>query len=311
MPLVSSPPSAPPTPQEELFARFSAQIDLPAYLGQRGYQVVAGSNNPTYVAMADSGSKQILFLSRTSAQGGWTYQNSGDPRDRGSIVNYLERHESLSRTAALEKIIACADPRRRDVPEAESYRGYLRQKPQALCDAEAKHDRANRERADALKELSRVGIKPSTLPEWRLGSLQGGSAAVARILEEPSDLWASRYKPTDKMLVIAERPIDALSYGQTKGQEHACFLAVGRELTPTRKRQLAHLLADLPQGMNVVLAFGRDQGGRQLAGEVQALAPLIKMDRAPPELGPRWNDHLQLENRHARSLPRDGMSLLR
>ncbi|MEO8211691.1 MAG: hypothetical protein ABI560_00775, partial [Myxococcales bacterium] len=41
------------TPQHELLARFSAQIDLPAYLVQRGYQVVDGSRNPTYIAMAD------------------------------------------------------------------------------------------------------------------------------------------------------------------------------------------------------------------------------------------------------------------
>jgi Toprim-like len=300
-----------PIPQEELLARFSAQIDLPAYLGQRGYEVVAGSTNPTYVAMANNRSKEILFLRKDPEPGGWSYRNANDPRDRGSIVEYLDRHESLSRAEGLERIIACVDPRRRDVPQAESYRAYLHEKPQALRDAEAKHDRANRDRSDALKELARVGIQPSTLPEWRLGSWQGGPSAVARILEEPSHLWASRYKPTDKTLIIAERPIDAISYGQTRREENACYLAIGGELTPTRKRQLAHLLADLPSGMSVVLAFGRDQAGRQLANDLQGLAPLIKMDRAQPDFGSRWNDQLQLENRHARSLQRGGLGLQR
>lgn len=300
-----------PTPQDDLLARFSKQIDLPAYLGQLGYEIAAGSHNPTYVAMADKGSKEILFLRKAPDQGGWVYQNANDPRDHGSIVEYLDRHERLSRAAGLERIIACVDPRRRDVPEAVNYRAYLHEKPQALRDAEARHDRANRDRSDALKELARVGIQPSTLPEWRLGSWQGGSAAVAQILDEPSHLWTSRYKPTDTKLIIAERPIDALSYGQTRREEHACYLAVGGELTPTRKKQLAHLLADLPPGMSVVLAFGRDRAGRQLANELQSLAPLIRMDRAAPDLGSRWNDQLQLEGRHARSLQRGSVGLQR
>lgn len=299
------------TPQHELLARFSTQIDLPAYLVQRGYQVVDGSRNPTYIAMADKESKEILFLRKAQGEGGWAYQNAADPRDRGSVIDYLERHEALSRAAGLERIIACLDPHRRDVPEAVAYRVCLHEKSQVLRAAEARHDTANRDRSDALKELARVGIQPSTLPEWRLGSLQGGPTAVARILGEPSDLWASRYRPTDKQLIIAERPIDALSYGQTRRHDHACYLAVGSELTPTRKRQLAHLLADLPAGVAVVLAFGRDQTGRQLANDLQSLAPLIKMDRAQPELGARWNDQLQLENRHARSLQRGGLGLQR
>lgn len=295
------------TPQDELLARFSKEVDLPAYLGQRGYEVVSDAKNAAYIAMAHKPSGRILLVARDADGRGWTYKDATDPRDRGSVADYLERHERLSRPAALERVVACLDPRRRDVPEAVAYRAHLHDKPGALVEAESRHALAVRERAEALKALARVGIRTATMPEWRVGALEGGAIAVDKILSEPTEIWASRYKPTDKKLIIAERPIDALSYGQSKGERDACYLAVGGELTPRRKTQIAHLLADLPQGMSIVIACGRDHAGRQLAGELQRLAPQIKMERAQPEFGARWNDQVQLESRHARSL--EGRSL--
>ena len=106
------------TPQDELLARFSVQIDLPAYLGQRGYQVVDGSRNPTYIAMADKESKEILFL-RKIPGGSASIRTPRDPRDRGSVIDYLERHESDVTNRGSE----ASSPRyrptsARDVPEA-------------------------------------------------------------------------------------------------------------------------------------------------------------------------------------------------
>jgi hypothetical protein len=252
--------------------------------------------------MAHKASGQILLVAKEADGRSWTNKSATYPRDRGSVADYLERHERLSRSAALERVVACLDPRRRDVPEAAAYRAHLHDKPRALVEAESRHDLAVRERAEALKALERVGIRTAAMPEWRFGSLAGGAPAVDKILSEPAEIWASRYKPTDKKLIIVERPIDALSYGQSKGERDACYLAVGGELTPTRRTQLAHLLADLPAGMSVVIACGRDGIGRELASQIEKLAPQIKMERAQPEFGARWNDQVQLEGRHARSL---------
>lgn len=293
-----------PTQEDELLARFSKSIDLPAYLGQRGYEVVPDTKNPSYLAMADKSSGQILLIAKQPEAGGWAYKSAVDPRDRGSVADYIVRHERLTRSAALERLIACLDPRRRDVAEAVGYRACLQNKPDLLRAAEARHAAALGERAEALKALARVGLQPATTPEWRVGSLHGSPEAVERLLREPPDLWASRYRPTDKQLIIAERPIDALSCAQSRHEENACYLAVGGELTPSRKTQIAHLLAELPAGVTVVLAFGRDERGRQLAAELQGLAPDIKMSRTQPEFGGRWNDQLQLEARHSRSLDR-------
>ena len=70
------------TPQDELLARFSKEIDLPAYLVQRGYEVVADAKNAAYIAMAQKSSGQILLIAREADRRGWTYKSATDPRDR-------------------------------------------------------------------------------------------------------------------------------------------------------------------------------------------------------------------------------------
>src|SRR6266540_4600298 len=52
------------TPQEELLARFSKEVDLPAYLGQRGFEVVPDAKNAAYIAMAHKASGQILLVAK-------------------------------------------------------------------------------------------------------------------------------------------------------------------------------------------------------------------------------------------------------
>jgi hypothetical protein len=78
----------------------------------------------------------------------------------------------------------------------------------------------------------------------------------------------------------------------------------GSQPEPDTLRKIAHVLAELPPGMTVVLAFGRDERGRELAEQVRQLAPALRMEREGPQLGARWGDQMQLQQRHARSLTR-------
>src|SRR5258708_34126539 len=106
--------------------------------------------------MEERASGQILLVAREAEGRGWIYKSATDPRDRGSIADYLQRHERLSRADALERVIACVDSRRRDVPEAVGYQAYLRDKPKALTDAESRHDLAARHRARAVRAPERA-----------------------------------------------------------------------------------------------------------------------------------------------------------
>src|SRR5207245_92370 len=114
------------------------------------------------------------------------------------------------------------------------------------------------------------------------------------------------YRATDRQVVLVERPIDAIAYERSHGNQQACYIYTGDNPSGDSKRKIAHLLADLPDGMKVVVALGRDRRGDELASQLTKLAAALQMQRQKPQLGSRWADQMQMEHRHRRSLQRRG-----
>lgn len=287
---------------QSLLERFEKAVEMPAYLSSRGFTASVSEPDRDHITMtAPNGT--VLRLDRDSG-GGWTYANARFPQDKGSLMSFLEKHERLDRRAGLELLIACADERRRDVPAAVAYRRQLQDKPADLRRAEVAYDDGWRRQRDADRMLERLGIAAASFDAWRFGAVRR-TDHVTRLLDEPSPgaLAHSRYRSSDRRLVLVERPIDAVAYEMRHGHQEACYIATGSALDGERKRQLAHLLAET-RGLDVVLAYGRDRQGEALAAEIQLLAPMLRVERQGPAFGVRWADQLQLEARHARSLGR-------
>lgn len=289
--------------EESLLERFEKAVDMPAFLASRGFTVSVPEPDRDHIAM--TGPKgDVLRLERAPERDRWTYRSAASPEDKGSLVTFLERHEGFDKKAALELLIACADERRRDVPAALAYRRTLREKPADLRRAEVAYLDASTRRREASRTLENLGAAPASFDAWRFGALRGADD-VARLLAEPAPgaLAPSRYRASDRKLVLVERPIDAIAYEARHGRQETCYIATGGTLDPERKRRLAHVLAEA-RGLEVVLAYGRDRRSEDLAAQVQLLAPTLRLERRPPELAPRWADQMQLEARHARSLGR-------
>jgi hypothetical protein len=145
----------------------------------------------------------------------------------------------------------------------------------------------------------------------RGSSMPGGSVPRSRddvrnLVAEPKPgaLWASKYRPTDRVVVFAERPIDAVAYERRHGGQEACYLASGGALDPGRSRRIGHLLAEAKGEMRVVIGYRNGHRGEEMASQLRALAPMLPMERQGPEFGARWAEQMQLEGRHARSLAR-------
>ena len=144
--------------------------------------------------------------------------------------------------------------------------------------------------------LRRFGIRAEGLDAWRFGRPRSAND-VSDALAEPTALWMSRFRPTDKRLVFVERPIDALSYEQANGDQSTFYIAVG-SLLPRQRQLVSHVLRELPAGVSVVLAFGDDAHGRRLAGELAAAAhrlPGLSVTRHCPAVGASWNDHVRTQ----------------
>jgi len=286
--------------QEELLQRFGRMIELPAFLAQQGFELTK-PREPGQLCMTRQTTGERVLLDKDVERGGWSYVSASDPTDRGSVVDFVARHDGATRKACLERLIACCDERGLSSEEATRYRAALRAVPENLARATREHEQAKRAELAANMTLERLGVARGTLDEWRFGAVKQ-AADVGALVNEPKALWASKYRAGDKAVVLVERPIDAIAYERAHGRQSVCYLATGSRPDEEQRRRLAHVLAEVPDGARVVLAYGRDEEGRKLAAEVQGLAPLARMERHAPEFGARWSDQMQLERRHALSI---------
>ena len=187
--------------------------------------------------------------------------------------------------------------------EAARYRVVLRERPEPLESARREYAQARAAEQAARRVLERCGVRGGAIDEARFGLVKREEDAVT-LTTEPRALWASRYRPSDIAVVLVDRPIDAIAYERTLGKQRDCYVATGSNPDDGQLKRLGHILAEVPEGVGVVLAFGGDRTGRKLAEEVQGLAPMITMERQVPQFGARWADQMQLETRHALSLQR-------
>ena len=292
-------------PRDQILERFERGVDLPSYLSQRGYRASSGSADG--IVMANPVTGDLVLLKKGLEGGAWTYVNPRDLDDRGSVADFMVRRDEASLEASTARIVALSTIQSRD-PEAIRYRTTVASPPPDLAQAKAAQLQGLEAEKTAAQVLRNLGISAATLDEWRFGALRTPEA-VARIVTDPPGLWVSKFRPTDRALVFTEQRVDAIAYELEHGKQMACYVAIGRQPGDEVKKKIAHVLCEVPRGVTVVLAFGADDRGRQLAAEVRALAPTLTMERRPPEFGTRWSNKMQLEHRHSRSVAHPGPSL--
>jgi hypothetical protein len=283
--------------------RLARQLDMPAYLVARGFNFTALDPDSTRLTMANDDGQSVL-LQKDLDRAVWRYTNPADPKDQGTIADFIVNRDRVTRDACLERLVGCAD-RTSEAPEGIAYREAFQHKPDELWRAEERHLVVARTQRDALRSLEHLGVERGTLDQWRFGQVKNGGH-VGRLLQDPRTLEHSSYRPTDRALVLIERPIDAIAYERARGRQRVCYLYTGDRPDLETTRKIAQIVSQRPAGLEVVLAFGRDERGHHLAAEVERHLPGVKVERQTPEFGARWSDQMQIERRHARSIERGG-----
>ena len=296
------------TLRDSLIERVENQVDLPAYLVARGFYLAPAQLEPRQLSMIGPAGETV-HLRKDPDRGAWSYMNARDPTERGSVVDFVIRRDGVTLDGAVDKLVGCIY-RGSKSREALSYREALRHRTKAHQDAEAMHVVAMKAERESARSLERLGVDRGTFDEWRFGEAKTNDDVV-RLLRNPVTLDHSRYRPTDRALVLVERPIDAVAYERAHGRQQACYVYTGDNPDPAKKHQIAQLLSGAPAGIKVVLAFGRGQRGHDLAEDIGRLAAAHKPQRHPPEIGGRWSDQMQIEQRHRHALSRRKPSLER
>lgn len=160
-------------------------------------------------------------------------------------------------------------------------------------------------------DLQAVGLRPETLraPPF-LGRFHEREGQAAFPTPEGKGIWKAQGGRVVRRVVLLERPVDAMSHYQLRGQDNAAlYLATGNELGPQLRDELAQILAgEARAGVGqVVFAFGSSRRTAALASELAKVTPPgMSIVREAPVRG-TWSDALRVKERD--SIRRQGLEV--
>jgi hypothetical protein len=302
--------------------RFKSDIHLVQYAVERyGYQRDRRESSRASHVLRHPGTDDKIIV-RKAEGGHWTYFSVRDDRDNGTIIDFVR---ARGRTGSLGQVRQ----------ELRQWLGTSRPEPDYVPPPVAAPRRDVRDIADAFDRakvadnclyLNTRGIRPETLRAARFAGCWGvdgrGNALFVHATEPgevtgfeikgrgftgfstggTKSLWQSIAQPSDRVLVITEGAIDALSYFQLHA-EQASFTRFASTAGAPSKHQLEILdrvFGQLPEASTVVAAVDADPAGDKLASRIEGLASghaAIAFRRHSPSPAKDWNEVLQQVDR--------------
>jgi Toprim domain-containing protein/uncharacterized protein DUF3991 len=296
--------------------RLKTDIHLVQYAIDRyGYRRDRRQSGPASHALRQPATNDKVIV-RRDVDGHWTYFSVRDDRDNGTIIDFVSHRGSYRSFGAV-------------CEELRGWLGIWRPEPEWLPPAAPPRDGRSVAEAFARAHLSETcaylrgrGIRRETqcharfAGTWRLEAR--GSALFAHRddtgeltgfeIKGPSftgfspggtkSAWQSTARDDDRVIVMTESAIDALSYHQLH-PENAPFSRYLSTAGAPSARQVAifgRMFVKLSAGVTIVAAFDRDEAGDALARRVEELArqhPHVRFERDAPAEDKDWNDVLQ------------------
>lgn len=298
------------THQRYDFSTFKRNIDLTQFAATHGYQVDRKKTTRTSIAMKSSSDKIII-----SKRGGvWVYFSVSDPADSGTIIDFLANRtrQSLGEIGGLlsQWTGVAYGPLPTAVPvDSHRYDPERIQRIFRSCSGIEQHAylesrgipgsllRSTRFRgriyADRYQNVAFPHYEQQTVCGLELRSVE----RKLMVKGSRKTLWRSNSRSHDKLLIVTEAVIDALSYHQLFEHQDALYVATSGGVSAHQTHLIADLLKSLPQLTTVILAMDNDAGGERIADQVTAALTRAAysgevVGHRPNRLDDDWNDAL-------------------
>jgi hypothetical protein len=298
--------------------RFKSDIHFLHYAADRyGYQRDRRESSVASHVLRHPATDDKIVV-RKDRDGHWTYFSVRDDRDHGTIIDFVQRRGRYLSLGSVREELRSWLGTARPVPDAvETPRRSLpaRRRPVAEVFEAARV-------VSTCDYLCARGLRPETLSDARFAStwrLDARGSVLFAHRDEAGALtgfevksrtftgfaaggtktaWQSSARESDRVLVVTESAIDALSYHQLRRgpREAARYLSTAGAPSPAQFQLLEKFFARLPRATTIVAAVDSDEAGHKIAGRVEALTrrvPHLGFRREAPEGAKDWNDVLQ------------------
>jgi hypothetical protein len=294
--------------------QFKREVNLTELAASLGY-AIEGSKGGASVTMR-RGRDDDKIVVRRGADGHWTYFSVRDDGDNGTVIDFLQNRRVRSLGDVRRQL---RDWLRIDRPRVAPE--LYRQTP-AARDRDVAGIRRSYAAAAVMTSqylLSR-GLRRETLrdPRFRhsyrvdrrgnvLFPHEEGGVVVGYEIKNRGfrifvaggrrTLWRSAGGRHDDRLVIAEAPIDALSYHQLFQYRRCRYVATAGALSPAQLVLIGEEIASLAPRSRVVIASDNDAGGERFTEKIEGVVGDVPLRRHLPPEGKDWNEYLQAVER--------------
>jgi hypothetical protein len=309
--------------------RFKSDIHFIHYAADRyGYQRDRRESSVSSHTLRHPGTDDKIIV-RKERDGHWTYFSVRDDRDHGTIIDFVQRrggHRSLGTVRQeLRQWLGTSRPiPDYALPPARPVQRDRRPVSEVFAAAEV---------TESCAYLHARGLRRETLADPRFAGTWRQDARGNALFVHRDDVgevtgyevknvgftgfapggtktsWRSVARVDDRVLVITESAIDALSYHQLHKdtREGNRYLSTAGAPSGAQFELLGRAFSRLPPATIVVAAVDSDEAGQKLAGRIEVLVqrvPHVAFQRHAPTGAKDWNDLLQrVECDFIRSLP--------
>jgi len=293
------------------FNEYKQNINLAEFAASYGYQIDRKKSTKASLAMKTGNNKIII----TRKRGIWIYFSVFDERDRGTIIDFVRNRTSqtlpeIARTLAQWAGTATSLPVRGFAVEDQRFDQDRVKAIFDKCRPVTRHQYLesrglNSELLGSPRFKNQIFIDryqnavfPHNYKHEVCGLEIKNASRGLMVKGSRKTFWRSNSFTNDKILVITEAVIDALSYQQIHDHKDYLYFATSGGVSSGQLHMLNDFLKNTGSIKCVILAMDNDKGGQRIADRI---AESLRINGFPTEEvighppfreGRDWNDEL-------------------
>ncbi len=298
--------------RKEELEKFQTEINLVEYAQSQGYQYITSESSCNSAILRHQNGDKIVVATDTDGHG--VYFSVRDDADNGTIIDFVQNRQNVRLTGVRKELRDWLNEARLQPSKFRS-----RDQPQPISRDRLSVIKAvsNFQVAEEHPYLEQRGIKQSILksdrfmgtvaiddlgnaifPHYDRDGLTGYSMKNSNFTSfSPGGtkaLWQSNQQPGDRLLVITETAIDALSYHQLFSHQNSKtrYIATGGTISPHQLELISTAMAEMTNlGGSIAIATDSDEMGNKMAQTLCDLATSkSQVERHVPQVGKNWHE---------------------
>ncbi len=297
------------------FSRFKHEINFIQYAQSLGYEIDQKKTTRRSVAMYQGHSDKIIVSKKN---GTWIYFSVYDQCDNGTIIDFIQNRSQKSLLETGKELqlwmdgfveqslsspsINLSDDTTYDPARIKKLFNYY---SLARNHAYLKNRGITQQVLKSSRFADRVfqdKYKNAVFPHFKNGQACGlelkGENISLFVRGSEKTLWRSNIFKSDDCLVIAEAPIDAISYQILHNLSTAFYVATSGGFSKNQSDMIKSFIEDFNQFKEITIATDNNAGGDQITERLYRIIQETKFNghikrHSPDQSGQDWNDVLK------------------